>query len=777
MIQKINEYITLNTDRTSYIMQVSPSGHLKHIYYGKKISAEHSLEAMTPVRRYVPGNSISYDNNTVSQEDMCLEASTWGMGDLGEPFIDAASRGITLSMDYVYTGMEVTDNRCVPKNMPFSYSDSPVETLKVILEDQLHQLTLELYYTVYEECDVITRTARLINNSQDDIIIKRFMSNQLDIDDNDYEMVTFNGAWAREMEKVTRKCLMGTLVNESRTGTSSSRANPFVMLMKENTTDEYGECLGFNLVYSGNHYESVQTNAFGRTRFQQGINPAMFESVIEKGECFDVPEAVMTYSADGTGTMSRNMHNFVRKHIVRGRFRDEERPVLINSWESFYFDVNCKKALSLAKTAADLGMELFVLDDGWFGKRDGDTSSLGDWNVNLKKFPDGLDKLSEDISKHGCSFGLWVEPEMVNEDSDLFRAHPEWILGKKEQALGRNQYILDLTNQEVCNYIKEVLSGLFSSIKLSYVKWDMNRNISDVENSSLPEGKCGEVFHRYVLGLYSILSELTTNYPDILFESCSSGGNRFDLGMLCYMPQTWASDNTDALSRMKIQYSYSYGYPQSVVGAHVSASPNHQTLRSTSLDTRFNVAAMGLLGYELNLGDLGASEKNVIRKQIEVYKKYRQVFQFGDCYRLCDGKDGKYSMMYVTPDKETAVCIYFSREGMSNGPIDRIKFKGLDPDMVYKVENVETQLNLKDFGGLVNMVSPVHIKQGSIVESMASKFIKFENEKESVTASGSALMYAGAYFTQRFDGTGYDKGMRVMKDCDSRIYILTKCND
>lgn len=774
MIEKNNAYIVLSSKNTSYVMQITGAGHIRHLYYGKKICTVHGLEAMTPVRRYVPGNSIAYADNTVSQEDMCLEASTWGMGDYGESFIEVASGLTPLSTDFVYSGMEVLENRCVPENMPFSYSDTPVETLKLTLEDRSHEFILELYYTVYEECDVITRTARFINKSQEKVIIKRFMSNQLDLDSTDYELVTFNGAWAREMEMVTKKCGMGTLVNESRTGTSSSRANPFVMLKAEAASEDIGECYGFNLVYSGNHYESAGVNAFNRLRFQQGINPFMFEATVDSEGHFDVPEAVMTYSYEGTGTMSRNMHNFIRKHIVRGRYRDEERPVLINSWESYYFDVNSKKALNLAKTAADLGIELFVLDDGWFGQRNDETSSLGDWTVNIKKFPDGLMRLSEDIAKNECRFGLWVEPEMVNENSELFKNHPDWILGKKQQALGRNQFILDLTNPEVCSYITEVMSDIFSSARISYVKWDMNRNISDVEEPSLSADNCGEISHRYVLGLYSILDKLTKEYPDILFESCASGGNRFDLGMLCYMPQTWGSDNTDALCRMKMQYSYSYGYPQSVVGAHVSASPNHQTLRSTSLDTRFNVAAMGLLGYELNLGDLGSADKDIIKKHIAFYKKYRAVFQFGDSYRLCSGEHGKYSLMYVSPDKETAVCIYFTREGITNGPLEKIKFKGLDPDAIYKVENLETQLELKDFGGLVNMVSPIHIKQGSIVENVASRFVKFENEKEDVKASGSALMYAGMYLTQRFDGTGYDKGIRVMKDCDSRIYVLTK---
>ena len=437
------------------------------------------------------------------------------------------------------------------------------------------------------------------------------------------------------MNRNDHNVVCGKIVNASVTGTSSNRANPFVMLAPAETTEDAGDCFGFNLIYSGNHYEACEYNAFGKLRLVSGINPMGFSYQIGVGESFESPEAVMTYSPDGYNGMSQNMHAFVRECIVRGTWKKKERPVLLNSWEAAYFDINERKLLKLAKAARDVGIELFVMDDGWFGERNDDKTSLGDWYVNPKKLPDGVSGLCKKINDLGLSFGIWVEPEMINVESNLYKEHPDWTMDipGKNHAEGRNQRMLDLANPEVVDYMIASMSNLFASANIAYVKWDMNRIVSDCYSKYLPAKRQGETMHRYVLGLYRMMDELTKRFPEILFEGCASGGNRFDLGILCFFPQIWASDNTDAVYRVNGMNGYSYGYPMSVMGAHVSSCPNHQTLRTTPLETRFAVAAFGVLGYECNLCDMKKEDLEEIRKQIALYKEWRNVLQYGTFYR------------------------------------------------------------------------------------------------------------------------------------------------
>ena len=496
-------------------------------------------------------------------------------------------------------------------------------------------LLLELRYYVYEDCDVIARSARLVNESGEEVQIKRLMSMQLDFDTSDYVFSTFNGAWAREMRRFDHRIGAGRHVNSSRTGTSSNRANPFVMLAGCGATEDAGECYGFNLIYSGNHYEAAEAGSYGKLRLVAGINPEFFSWQLAPGESFEAPEAVMAFSHEGYNGMSQCMHRFVREHIVRGEWKHKERPVLLNSWEAAYFDINEKKLLSLAKAGKEAGIELFVMDDGWFGERNDDSHSLGDWEVNPKKLPGGLAGLADKIKAMGLDFGIWVEPEMVNVSSRLYAEHPGWtveIPGKKHSE-GRNQRILDLTRREVQDFVIEKMSEVFSSADISYVKWDMNRTFSDYFSGNLTPGRQGETAHRYMLGLYRCMDALVKRFPKILFEGCSAGGNRFDLGILCYFPQIWASDDTDALCRAEIQNGYSYGYPMSVISAHVSACPNHQTLRITPLETRFHVAAFGVCGYECNFCDMGKEERDAVKEQIALYKKWRRALQWGAFYR------------------------------------------------------------------------------------------------------------------------------------------------
>ena len=497
------------------------------------------------------------------------------------------------------------------ETLPSSYEDNgELQELTVFLKDKQYGLTLELHYGVFEDRDVISRSAKFINTSDEVVKLTRLMSTQLDFEDAGYILTTFNGNWAREMYRHDALVGIGKMVNASYAGTSSNRANPFVMLSTQGTTEDTGLCYGFNLIYSGNHYEAVEVNSHGKTRIVTGINPQSFCFMIEPGQKFESPEAVMTVSCEGYNGMSHHMHEFVRECIVRGEWKKKVRPVLLNSWEAAYFDINESKLLKLAKAGKEAGIELFVMDDGWFGTRNDDKQSLGDWHVNKKKLPGGLKSLCDKVNALGLDFGIWVEPEMVNTESGLYKAHSEWVMEipGKPHSEGRNQRILDFANPEVVDFITEQMTNIFSSANISYVKWDMNRIFSDYYSQYLKPEQQGEVAHRYMMGLYRLMKTLTERFPHILFEGCASGGNRFDLGILCYFPQIWASDDTDAIYRAKGQTGYSYGYPMSVVTAHVSACPNHQTLRMTPLATRFNVAAFGVLGYECNLCDMKKEE-------------------------------------------------------------------------------------------------------------------------------------------------------------------------
>ncbi|MBQ9887541.1 MAG: alpha-galactosidase [Lachnospiraceae bacterium] len=772
--EESNEFV-LDTDNTTYAFRVTKSGHPEHLYYGKRINifTADDLIAFTQKREFEPGNVIVYspEHRTTILEDMCLEMSSGGHGDIREPFVEIVHADGSRSSDFLYSDYEITQEKPEFKTLPGSYSEhGNVEHLCVTLVDD--KLTLKLHYYVYPECDVITRSAELINNGVETVEIERLLSLQLDLPDSGYAFTSFHGAWAREMNKSTVVLNVGKFVNESRAGCSSSRANPFFMLHSHETTEDSGACYGFNLIYSGNHYSVVEVNAFGKTRVVSGINPQGFRVLLESGESFEAPEAVMTYSADGFTGQSINMHKFVREHIVRGEWRDKARPVLLNSWEACYFDISEGGLVSLAKSAKNLGIELFVMDDGWFGERNDDGSSLGDWDANLKKLPGGLKRLGEKITSLGLQFGIWVEPEMVNVQSKLYEQHPDWVMQipGKLHSEGRNQRILDFANPEVTDYIIKKMSEVFSSADISYVKWDMNRIFSDVYSPYLPAKRQGETAHRYICGLYHVMDELTKRFPHILFEGCASGGNRFDLGILCYFPQIWGSDNTDAISRLTIQEGYSYGYPLSCVGAHVAASPNHQTLRRTTLKTRFGVAAFGALGYECDLRDLKSEEKLKIIGQINVYKKWRDVFQSGQFYRIKSGNT--YEWLYVSKDKKRAVGLLVQKLVKPNTQYERFVAKGLDPDMRYRFYVIPERVDIKQFGSLVNTLAPIHVKQDSFVHNVIARAVKMSGEMEEYNATGDLLMSAGVALKQAFSGTGFNDNVRVFGDFASRMYFI-----
>ena len=795
MIYADGKIFLLQTRSTSYLFRKLESGHLEHLHFGgslfsektyERLSGEIDLEqkdkeliekitlAVAPKHCFGGGNMNYYsdEHNTLCLEMMGLEMSSFGKGDIREPMVELVYPDGSATVDFLFYDYEVRKGKRALETLPSSYDDTDTAGQLVIkLTDKEYCTRLELIYSVFPDCDVITRSAVLYNDNDKPIKVERLLSTSIDIYETGLKFTSFHGRWAYEMGRSESICKAGKVASEElAAGESGSRSNPFVMVSEADTDEDHGGCIGFNLIYSGNHYEALSSNGASISRFVSGIQPVGFCWTLEKGESLESPEAVMAYSGHGYNGMSRCMHEFVRKHVVRGAWRDKVRPILINSWEANYFEFTQGSLLSLAREAKKCGIELFVMDDGWFGVRNDDHRSLGDWYENKKKLPGGVKELSEKIEELGLMFGLWVEPEMVNEDSELYREHPDWAVQVPghPHSKGRFQMNLDLSRKEVQDYVIESMKKVFSSGKVSYVKWDMNRIFSDRYSKALSPERQGEFQHRYYIGLYRCLKELTESFPDILFEGCSAGGNRFDLGILSYFPQIWGSDDTDAFCRLDIQRGYSYGYPASTVGAHVSACPNHQTLNNISLETRFEIAAAGCFGYELNLCDMSDAELKVIAGQVEYYKKWREVFQFGDYYRLPED-----SYIIVSRDKKKAVSFIVERNATPNNDYRCLRAKGLSEDEIYNVTNRVVPLRAKDFGSLINAVAPVHVKQDGILHNIIDMFANINGEEQTDTATGAALMTRGLSLNASFSGTGYNENARIMRTGDTRLYNYT----
>ncbi|MCR5747158.1 MAG: alpha-galactosidase [Lachnospiraceae bacterium] len=819
MIRYYDGCFLLNTKTTSYCFRVLPTGHLEQVYYGNKIMDDGvsdfilkaSFEAMSEKREFTAGNSIAYsdDYQSICLEDTALEISTPGKGDVRENSLVIINADGVSTSDVIFKGYDITEDEHRLSELPHSSSNGKsAQTLRIEMSDEYSNALITLFYTVYPECDVITRSISVCNTGNRDIHIEKIMSLCLDLYGGGYEYTCFGGHWAREMHKDTGKLKSGSHIIASRTGTSSSRSNP-LFLISDNADEDFGSVYGFNLIYSGDHYESMSVSSFGKTRFMTGINPENFSWRLSNDMCFEAPEAVMTYSDKGFGGVSLNFHSFVKDHILPVRFKDKERPILINSWEANYFRFNEDSLLRLARSAKACGIELFVMDDGWFGKRDDDHSSLGDWTVYEDKLPGGLKSLSDKIHDLGMTFGIWVEPEMINEDSRLFRAHPDYAVKVPGHvhSKGRDQLILDLTRKEVQDNVIAQMKAVFSSCRIEYVKWDMNRVFSDRFSTGLQALEQGEFSHRYILGLYRIIRELTLAFPDILFEGCASGGNRFDLGMLAFFPQIWGSDDTDAIERTAIQEGYSYGYPMITVGSHVSAVPNHQTMRCETAETRFAVACTGAFGYELDLDQLSDEELSEVYSQTEFYKKYRNTLQNGTYHRI-----NEEQWMVVSEDKKTAVGFFVKMRLTPNKSLDVFKTKGLEPSLLYKVTNRVCDKHLSDFGSLINSMdqsamedSAVDLKPGeqSFVRDPAvdlkpgeqsllrdpavdhrpagqdlsadgtiNEAGRIRGEKMEIKALGSALNNCGVRLMYGYGGTGYNENTRIMKDMEARIYIF-----
>lgn len=689
IIDKENRIFHLNTPKTSYIMQVVNNRYLTHVYWGKKIKTPNMDNAS--LNRFIAFSPVAVNESGVCTPDfLCQEYPTGCGADYRTPALSVVYADGSRTAELEYESYTVYPGKYKLEGLPATYTEETDEadTLEIVLRDRLKNLKVVLLYGVYNHLDVITRAVKVVNEGSDKVILEKVMSASVDYEGADYDFVELPGAWSRERHIERNSLRSGIQSIESRRGASSAQMNPFFALVGRQTNEEYGEAYGFNLVYSGNFTAGVEVDQLYKSRAWIGINDYDFSWVLETGEGFTTPEAVMVYSSEGLGAMSRTYHKLYRTRLVRGKYRDEVRPILANNWEATYFDFTEEKIVELAKEAADLGIELFVLDDGWFGKRNSDNCSLGDWYVNTEKLPAGITGLAERVNECGVKFGLWFEPEMVSPDSDLYRAHPDWCIHTPNRTRNecRNQLTLDLSRPEVCDYIVESVCRVLDSANVAYVKWDMNRHMSELGSAGLPADRQKEMPHRYMLGLYDVLERVVGSHPDILFESCSGGGSRFDPGMLYYMPQTWTSDDTDAVERLFIQYGTSLAYPISAMGAHVSAIPNHQANRVTSLKMRGNVAMSGNFGYELDLTKFTEEEKQEVRAQIAQYKDLRTFIQSGDMYRLKSPFEGNdTAWMFISEDGKDIFAAYFRILCKVNPGIFRMKFAALDADGIYEI--------------------------------------------------------------------------------------------
>ncbi len=675
----------------SYIMKILRNGQMGQLYFGKQVAKREDYEYLVE-NRYRPVSAFVFDDEySFSLEHLKQEYPSYGTTDFRMPALEIVQENGSKITDFKYVSHKIYKGKPGLKGLPATYveSEDEADTLELTLRDELLRVDMTLLYTIFGHENAIARSARFENRGGETYQITRAMSLCLDLPDDEYEWIQFSGAWGRERHVKTRMLQQGIQSVGSARGASGHFHNPFVML-KRPTADEFqGEVMGFSLIYSGNFLAQAEVDTFKVTRMMMGINPFGFSWCLKPGEEFQTPEAVMVYSAEGMNAMSQVFHRLYRTRLARGYWRDRERPVLLNNWEATYFDFTEEKLLKIARNAKEDGVELFVLDDGWFSTRCTETSGLGDWWANTDRLPDGIKGLSEKIEALGLKFGLWFELEMANKDSELYRNHPDWIIHTpgRHESHGRKQYVLDFSRKEVVDYIYDMVAKILSESKISYIKWDMNRNITECFSQGYGPERQGEIFHRYILGLYDLYNRLNTAFPQVLFESCASGGGRFDPGLLYYAPQCWTSDDTDAGERQKIQYGTSYAYPVSSMGAHVSITPNHQVNRMTPLKTRGNVAMFGAFGYELDLARLTDEERGIVREQIRFVKKYRRLIHTGTFYRLLSPFEGNFTAwMVVAEDKKQAIVGYFKMLNDVNREFRRLRLQGLDEEFLYHME-------------------------------------------------------------------------------------------
>ncbi|MBS5324058.1 MAG: alpha-galactosidase [Lachnospiraceae bacterium] len=683
----------LYNKEVSYIIRIMENGQLENLYYGKAIRDRedftHLHEEMSR-----PLTSVCIpEPGVLNMQCTKQEYPVYGTGDYRSSAFTVKQESGSKVVNFTYVSHEIYHGKKAITPLPAVYTNSDEEacTLELHLHDQMMHTDLVLTYTIFEEYPVITRHAAVCHKGEEPITLEKVMSMSVEFQDMDFEMVQLSGAWARERYVKERKLEMGIQAIQGINGTGcGAEHNPFLALKRPDATEQQGEVYGFSLVYSGNFLAQTEVSTFDMTRVMLGIHPEGFSWKLEKGETFQTPEAVLVYSDKGLNKMSQVYHRLYRRNLMRGNWKEQPRPILLNNWEATYFDFTEEKILDIAAKAKEAGVELFVLDDGWFGTRNDDYRGLGDWVVNLEKLPDGIAGLSRKVEALGLKFGLWVELEMVNKDSDLYRAHPDWIIGVpgRFESHGRHQHVLDFSRKEVVDYIYEMISKVIRESRISYIKWDMNRYMTEPYSRGAAADEQGKVMHRYILGVYDLYTRLTQEFPEILFESCASGGARFDPAMLFFAPQTWTSDDTDASERAKIQYGTSYVYPLVSMGSHVSAVPNHQMFRSTPLSTRANMAYFGTFGYELDLNLLSEEELKQVKEQVAFMKKYRKLIQVdGDFYRLLSPfKGNETAWMVVSQDKKQAIAAFYQRLNKVNASWLRFRLEGLDKDMLYEIK-------------------------------------------------------------------------------------------
>ena len=680
----------------SYIIKILPEGIPVQLYFGAALPDRDNWDYLLEFAARPMSVNYSLDRTDMSLEHLRLEYPMSLSGDMRNGAADIRQKDGSRIAEFVYESHEIRDGKPSLEPLPACYVESADEacTLDLRLWDEKIRSRLVLSYTIYENRPVICRNARIENLGSEGYILDRMMSLSLDLPDDDWEQMVLAGAWARERNIEVHPLHTGVQSIYSLRGHSSHNYNPFLCLKRRETTEQAGECFGLSLVYSGNFLAETDVNTYHTTRVSMGIHPYTFSWPLQPGESFQTPEAVLVYAQKGLNAMSQAFHGLFRERLARGRFRDEPRPLLLNSWEGIYMDVDEVRVLEMAQATADLGLEMFVLDDGWFKGRDTDSTSLGDWVTDSRKLPSGLGSLSRKVEDMGIQFGLWFEPEMISMDSDLYRSHPDWLMHTPGRRIstGRKQFVLDFANPEVVTYIGDAMEKILDEASISYIKWDMNRSLSEVYSLHYPADQQGTIYHRFILGVYALYDRLTKAHPEILFESCAAGGARFDPGMLYYAPQTWTSDDTDAVERLKIQYGTSMLYPISSMGSHVSAIPNHQLHRLTSLHMRFAVAIFGTFGYELDPLALTEEEKDEIRDQVRFMKKYRRLIQFGTFYRLQSPFAGtETAWMVVSEDKTQAIVGYYRVLQEINAPFRRLKLQGLATDRLYAISGKELQ--------------------------------------------------------------------------------------
>ena len=701
-----NRVFKLDTPGTSYCIGiVDEENFLGHVYYGRRLLDDQ----LTYLLRTQEAPFVPSENN----RDRCsfldsfpMEYTGNGLGDYREGTLAVRTTGGHAGVSLSYVSHRIYDGKEALPGLPATFGDPDMcKTLEIACEDPILKLQVILSYSIFADTDAIARSVRIVNGGREEIFLTKVLSACIDMDNEDYEMITLNGSWGRERVIQTSPVRKGKQSVGSVRGESSHQEHPFIAWKRPATTEETGDIYAMNFVYSGNFLAQIEENQFGSIRAMMGIHPENFCWKLMPGENFQAPEVICLYSAEGIGGMSRNFHDLYRNHLIRGIYKDKKRPILINNWEATYFNFNTEKLLEIARQASGLGIEMLVMDDGWFGHREDDNTSLGDWQVNEIKLEGGLKHLVEEVNKLGMKFGIWFEPEMISPDSDLYRQHPDWAIQipGRVGSLSRNQYVLDLTRKEVRDYVYDMVAAVLHSANIEYVKWDMNRQLSDFGSYGLPADRQGELVHRQVLAVYEMQDRLTREFPDLLLENCSGGGARFDPGMLYYSPQIWCSDDTDAVERLSIQAGTAMIYPLSTMGAHVSDCPNHMVGRMTPFETRGYVALAGTFGYELDVTKIPQADRDSIPGQVAMYHKYNDLVRQGDYYRIAHYAENHYFDCYevVAKDKSEALVTYIQVLGRVNYHSRRIRIPGLAPDKTYVIENAADWPELKqtEYGG------------------------------------------------------------------------------